>query len=434
MSNFITSLCSAIAEPTGGNSQTRLLIGRAIADTIAVAAAGFSEPVVRASLSAYPGDSAKTWSGETCESKEAAVMLNATATHALDFDDVYLDSMIHPSAVIVPALLVLGAHGHLHRSIEAMAAGLIAGNAIASMLGAGHYQRGWHGTGTIGAFSAAAAAGKLAGLTDSQQRSAFALAAAMSGGLQLNFSTMAKPCQAGFAAVAGFRAVRLAAAGVTGAQDIFGPGGYLELYRGHTASSGDLCFELRADRIAVKLYPSCYAASRLIGVALDARSSLGAIFSDPSVTCRLVVPTGSLVVLRFDDPVDGMQAKFSAPYNVCTALVEGAPHLTHFEDKAVNRKSIRACMRRLVIDEDSAQISGGDIRIGHVILEVLRDGLIIKRFTREAIPGSGRDPVTIEQFRTKASSCFDRYRRACGRDFPMRTIAEEIPEVHAWLA
>ncbi|MFT8243527.1 MmgE/PrpD family protein [Roseomonas sp. BN140053] len=48
-------------------------------------------------------------------------------------------------------------------------------------VGPGHYHRGWHGTGTIGAF--AAAASRLLRLDEAQIAQALALAAAQSGGL-----------------------------------------------------------------------------------------------------------------------------------------------------------------------------------------------------------------------------------------------------------
>jgi 2-methylcitrate dehydratase PrpD len=429
MPSFIDELCTAIADTSGGDAACRSLIGRTIVDTLAVAAAGFGEPVVRACASAYEGTAARTWSGEHCESTESAILLNAIAAHALDFDDVYLESMIHPSAVLVP--VVLHENADHTTAIEALAAGLIAGKAIASRLGPGHYQRGWHGTGTIGVFAATAAASKLFGLTGSKIKSALSLAAAMSGGLQINFSTMAKACHAGFAAAAGFRAARLAAAGVTGAPNVFAPGGYVDLY-GDPEGSANVLFDLRPDEVALKLYPSCYAANRLVGIALDARSALGPIFDDVEIRCKLRVPAGSLRVLRFAQPIDGLQAKFSAAYNICVALLDGAPGIQHFSDAEVQRTDIKACMSRLSIVEDPSQPSGGDIRFGKVTLEIHLNETDVAAFTRSSIPGSAEDPATRLQFREKTISCLAKFSGEFGREYALERIAGGIPEARAW--
>jgi len=434
MDAFTDRLCEAVATADGGSAYQRSLIGRAIGDTVAVAAAGFAEPVTRASLQAYSGQGTPTWSGEPCESAEAAIMINAIAAHALDFDDVYLDSSTHPSAVIVPAVLRGGTDQDPDEIISAVAAGLIAARAVAARLGKGHYERGWHGTGTIGVFAAAAAAGRLAGLDLDRQRSAFGLAAAMSGGLQINFSTMAKPCHAGFAAAAGVRAVRLAAAGVTAARDVFGDGGYADLY-GHGAAFelGDDAFALRPDQIAVKLYPCCFAASRLVGAALDAREKLGALFADETVAVQLQAPKGSLKVLRFADPKTGMEAKFSGQYTVCAALLDGPLSISNFADESVARADIRACMARLEITEDAGQPSHGDIEFGQVRLAVFKQGVFIDSFIRSAIPGAPSDPATQGQVCAKAQSCLALFKDQFGHDFPILEPLRLLPEAAAWV-
>ena len=82
--SFIDRLSSAVRHCDVRDAASLELIGRAIADTLSVAAAGFLAPVTRNALSAYSGNSVSTWSGELCESAEAAVMINAIASHPLD--------------------------------------------------------------------------------------------------------------------------------------------------------------------------------------------------------------------------------------------------------------------------------------------------------------------------------------------------------------
>ena len=53
--------------------------------------------------------------GSTAPTAEHAALVTATAGHALDYDDVHLDSTTHPSVVIVPALLAMQAEQGLDR-------------------------------------------------------------------------------------------------------------------------------------------------------------------------------------------------------------------------------------------------------------------------------------------------------------------------------
>lgn len=418
--DFLDKLCHAVLRPDILSSvHQRRLIARAMADTIAVAAAGFPEAVTRNVLAAYSGSAARAWSGETCESVEAAILVNGVASHALDFDDVYLESMAHISTVLLPAVFHSG-DDDPEAVLQSFAAGLVAAKAVARRVGAGHYHKGWHGTGTIGTFAAAAACGRLAGLDQEQMANAFALAASMSGGLQSNFSTQAKPAHAGFAAAAGFRAARLAKAGVTGSRTVFSGKGYPFLYGagdGEEDPSAD-AFELRPDMISVKLFPCCYASHRLIGIALDARAQLGEAVAGAENRYRLSVPAGSIALLRHNRPRNGMQAKFSATYPVAVALLRGTPTLADFHDEAVGDPDVAAVMDRLEVTEDAAQPSGGDIEYGEVRLTVDNGNGEPAVFVRTALPGSPIDPPAPDALREKLAGCLDIYEAWSGKAFP----------------
>ncbi len=419
-SQFLTQLCQAVLDPAiASDGETRRLIARAIADTLAVAAAGFPEDATRNTLKAYAGNGPSAWSGEACESLEAAILVNGVAAHALDFDDVYIESMAHISTVLLPTVLRDG-NDDPETVIAAFAAGLVAARAVARRVGRGHYNKGWHGTGTIGAFAAAAAAGRLEGLDQEQMANAFALAASMSGGLQSNFSTQAKPAHAGFAAVAGTRAARLAKAGMTGSREIFGPRGYPALYGvgdGEEAPGAD-AFALRPDLISLKLYPCCYATHRLVGLGLDARAALGGAVADPALRYRLSVPAGSVDILKYDRPGNGLQAKFSRTYPVAVAMLSGTPTLADFADDAVTRPETVALIERIEVVEDQSQPSGGDIEYGSAELLVTDPSGKEQRFSRSAIPGSPNDPPSPAALQDKIAGCLAIFEDWAGAPFP----------------
>lgn len=417
---FLSQLCRAVLNPAiASNSETRRLISRSIADTLAVAAAGFPEEATRNTIKAYGGNGPRAWSGEPCESLEASILVNGVAAHALDFDDVYIESMAHISTVLLPTVLRDGTTDP-DTVIAAFAAGLVAARAVARRIGRGHYNKGWHGTGTIGAFAAAAAAGRLEGLDEYKMANAFALVASMSGGLQVNFSTQAKPAHAGFAAVAGTRAARLAKAGMTGSREIFGPRGYPSLYgAGDGEAALDLeAFALRPDLISLKLYPCCYAAHRMIGLALDARSTVGGRIFDPVLRFRLIVPAGSVDILTYDRPENGLQARFSRTYPVAVALLNGTPTLADFTDEAVHRPEVIDLIERIEVIEDHTQPSGGNIEFGYGELLIITPSGENIRFVRSAIPGSPDDPPSPPSLRDKIVGCLAVFEDWSGVPFP----------------
>ncbi|MDP2780070.1 MmgE/PrpD family protein [Devosia sp.] len=432
--DFMTRLCHAVLKPDLlVEDATRRLIGRAIADTVAVAAAGFLEPAARNALAAYEGQGAVTWSGEQCESLEAAVLINGTASHALDFDDVYVESMTHISTVLLPTVLRDG-RDDPETVLTAFAAGLVAARAVARRVGRGHYNLGWHGTGTIGALASAAAAGRLEGLDADQMSNAFALAASMSGGLQANFSTQAKPAHAGFAAVAGTRAARLAKAGMTGSRAVFETRGYPDLYG---AGDGDIdppdeAFEARPDQISVKLFPCCYATHRLIGLALDARAALGDKLLDPTLRFEFSVPAGSIAILRFDKPDNGLEARFSKTYPAAVALLRGTPTLPDFYDAALHEPDIVAMMQRISVQEDQAQPSQGDIEFGQACLAITRADAAVSQFTRAALPGSPIDPPSPQALRDKIGGCLTVFESWTGQRLPILSRMSGLA-TEAWI-
>jgi 2-methylcitrate dehydratase PrpD len=95
-------------------------------------------------------------------------LLNGMSSHVLDFDDTHLKTVIHPAGPVAPAILALAerqpisGRDFLHALILGAEVECRIGNAVYPA----HYDRGWHITGTAGVFGAAAACGKLLGLSE----------------------------------------------------------------------------------------------------------------------------------------------------------------------------------------------------------------------------------------------------------------------------
>jgi 2-methylcitrate dehydratase PrpD len=144
---------------------------------------------------------------------ETTALVNALGMHAMDYDDTQLSTnpdsvyglLTHPTTPVLGAAAaaaeLVGAGGR--ELLTAYVAGVEVACRLADAMNPRHYHHGFHSTGTVGAFGAVAAAGRLLGLTREQMRHAFGIAAPLGGGYRENFGTMTKPLHAGQAAQAG---------------------------------------------------------------------------------------------------------------------------------------------------------------------------------------------------------------------------------------
>ena len=96
----------------------------------------------------------------------SAALVNGAIGHALDYDDVNLAMPGHPSVAILPGLLALAEQRESSGRdvIAAFVAGYETACRIGSAMRPGHYDLGFHATGTVGCLGAAAACARLLGL------------------------------------------------------------------------------------------------------------------------------------------------------------------------------------------------------------------------------------------------------------------------------
>ncbi|WP_315836337.1 MmgE/PrpD family protein [Bradyrhizobium prioriisuperbiae] len=204
-----------------------------------------------------------------------AALLNGALGHSLDFDDTHADSSLHPSAPVVPAAFAVGEM--VGASGREVLTAIVAGYEVCCRLGnaldpTSHYARGFHPTATAGTYGAAAAAGKLLGLSEQQLIAAFGVSGSQAAG-SLQFlvnGAWNKRYQVGAAAMNGVVAATLAKQGFVGAtESVEGKHGLLVGYTDHadankaTAGLGKVYETMK---IGVKPYPSC----RYTHAAIDA--------------------------------------------------------------------------------------------------------------------------------------------------------------------
>ena len=346
--------------PSAVRERTRTLV----ADHFAIAYRARQEAALCPSLAAalrrlgFGGGVARVIGESGSYAPPAAAFFNGALAHCLDFDDTHARASIHPSAPILPAAL---AAAEMTRAtgrdcIAAITAGYEIQIRLSLALGpSDHYARGYHPTATCGVFGAAAAAGRLFGLSSEGMARAFGLCGSQSAGSMqfLAGGAWNKPFHVGHAAMSGLLAATLAGEGFLGAQDaIEGKAGFLASYAPdpdpEKAARG-LGAEWETLHIAIKPYPSCrygHAAMDAL-IALRAESGL-----DPESieSVRIGLPrTGWRIIGdpegEKQNPRNYVDAQFSMPFAASVALREGgmdwnsyAVHLDDPRTRALCRK------------------------------------------------------------------------------------------------
>lgn len=414
------ALAEYLAQPPGQVPPEAVeLVRKAVLDTVGVALAASHEPSIAILNRAY-GDAAgpcTTWVGGGSADASRAALLNATAAHALDFDDV--DDLLtgHPSTVLVPAVLAAGesarATGAL--TVEGYWRGLVVMRALAAGLGVGeHYARGWHATATLGAVGAAAAAATVLQLNVEQVRNALGIAVSRAAGSRENFGSMTKPLHAGLAASDGVVAATLAHAGFTAGSDpVGGANGFLALYSGGAAPTPveravatervvAALHDPGAAALNVKLFPCCYATNAAVDASLDLLA--GGLSVADIAALHIDVPPAGLQPLTESVPQTGLEAKFSLSYVVASCLIDGSLGLDAFTDAAVRRESVLDLATRVTASENLTSGSTGRLVFAAEVVAHTRSG-ITQTARCDAPRGHASRPSRMSEIQAKFDDC-----------------------------
>ncbi|MBM3570220.1 MAG: MmgE/PrpD family protein, partial [Alphaproteobacteria bacterium] len=288
-----------------------------------------------------------------------AALINGTASHLVEFDDIFRDAIYHPGSPTIAAAIAAaqerGASGEL--LLRAIVVGYEISTRIGVAVNPAHY-RFWHTTGTVGTFGAAAAVGTVLGLDSKQMAHALANAATMAAGLQQAFRSDAnsKPLHAGHAAEAGALAAMLAGEGFTGALDALeGEAGFGAALGGKpdwSRATADLGRRYNVTAMTFKNHGCCgHAFAAIDGALLLAkRHGLG---PENIRAVRVGSYRAALEVAGMRDPRTAFQGKFSVPYVVASALVHGSVRLDAFAPKRLFDPPTRALMARLTFELDA---------------------------------------------------------------------------------
>jgi 2-methylcitrate dehydratase PrpD len=310
----------------------------------------------------------------------AAALINGSAAHTVEVDDIFRDGIYHPGAPTIPAALALaqakGVTGEAF--LRAVVVGYEISTRIGAAMGKAHYKY-WHNTGTIGVFGACAAACEILKLDAKRFAHALATVTTFSAALQQAFrmDSMSKPLHAGRAAEAGVTAALAAREGVTGSLDVIeGDAGF-----GKAMSNGpdwSECFAtlgrtFNICRMTFKNHTCCGHTFAAIDGALALQSKMG-IAAREIERIRVGSYRAAKEVSGYDSPTTPAEARFSLKYVVATALTHGSVRFAAFEPARMNDPATRELMTKIDVAIDPELDAAFPKQRAARVAFVMRDG------------------------------------------------------------
>ena len=385
-----------------------------ILDWIAVTIGGAYEPLTKKLIDVALTEGAKGPARLIGHShgliSSQAALINGSASHALDYDDVNERMNGHPTVPLVPALMALSDEKPVRGIdfITAFVTGYEVETALAEMSGFAHYDKGWHGTATYGTFGAAAACANLMGLNDIQSTMALGIAATQAAGLKSMFGTMCKPLHAGKAASNGLLTARLASRGFTSREDaIECPQGFAA-----TQAEGFKPLPVRPDDQAgfaveenlFKYHAACYLTHAGIEAVKNLRDG-NEIDLEDIVSIEQYVPGTHFSVCNISEPKTGLEVKFSMRHTAAMALSGiDTGSLGSYEDSIAVRAD-------LISLRDKVKVIARNFptRMQSEVAITLKNGQILSSFADAGVPARDLDVQEgrlIEKFQSLADPIF----------------------------
>jgi 2-methylcitrate dehydratase PrpD len=358
-----SGVTTLLAERIANSCYTRLapetivVAKQCLLDILGVMLAGIDEPLSRILLSEIDEEGGNPLASMVGTGRQGtlaqAALVNGSAGHAHDYDDVHGVMTGHPTVPVAPAVMALAEYLNATGTdvITALATGIDTECLVSSYMGPSHYAKGWHTTATVGCFGSAAASAQMLGLDADTTARALGIAGTQAAGLKSLFGSMCKPLHAGHAAATGLTAARLARKGFTSCPDV------LEAEQGFgDTQSTSVSIERFRQALAVdsfvpdvcfKYHASCYLTHAAIEAAMALRQAHG-IQPDEIKHVEIMVDQGHFKVCNIQEPATGLEAKFSLRFTTAMALngldtsgvatytdeITRAPSLVKLRDKA----------------------------------------------------------------------------------------------------
>jgi 2-methylcitrate dehydratase PrpD len=294
-----------------------------------------------------------------------AVIANGTLAHGLDYDDTLEEAIVHTGSCAWMTALAVGEE--VGASGAAVLEAAIVGTEVLCKIGlvapGKFHARGFHPTAICSTFGAAAAAGRLYGLTLDQWGDAFGLCGSQSSGIieYLADGTWTKRMHPGWSAHGGVIATMLAKEGFRGPAKVFeGTHGFFSAFGGKNEYRYEKLLELGKDweipRLTFKSYPCGSISHPYMDCALRIKQKYSPA---PEKITEIVCRTAEGPVHRLWEPLADKQkpvssygAKFSLPYSIAVMIVRGRAGLDEFTEEAIRDPAVLDLARKVRYELD----------------------------------------------------------------------------------
>ena len=280
-----------------------------------------------------------------------AAFANAACAHALDMDDGHRFAALHPGTVVIPA--AIAAAELSGASTRELIAGVVVGYEVMIRIGMAinpsSLNRGFHSTGIVGPFGAAAAAANIMGLSREDTIGAFGLAGLQASGLlQVNHDdegAKVKPINPARASMAGVLSSILAERRARGPRSIFeGKDGFLKAVTDEVKvelMTHKLGQEFEICNVYLKLYAACRHAHAAIDAALEASRTA---HIDPQEISKISIQTypAAIRLAGMTNATTPSAGRFSIPFSVALAIIKQDAGADKYSEENVRDQRIQA--------------------------------------------------------------------------------------------
>jgi len=329
-----------------------------------------------------------------------AALINGISSHVLDYDDTHSRNIIHPAGPVISAILALSEHHPVsgNEFVNALVLGVDAECRIGNSVYPKHYDVGWHITGTAGVFGAAAASGKLLGLSEQQMLWALGLAATQPVGLQEMFGSMTKSFHPGRAAQNGLTAALLASKNFTSSEQSleakYGWANVVSAAHNYDDITKRLGESFEISKNTYKPFACGVVMHATIDGCVQLRNE-NKLSADEIDHVDLRVHPLVMQLTSKKSPQTGLEGKFSIYHAASVALVEGAGGIEQFSDRAVRDRTIASLRDRVSTVVDSS-LHEDQVRIA----VVTKNGRRLEKFVEHAV-GSLDHPMSDKDLEAK---------------------------------
>jgi 2-methylcitrate dehydratase PrpD len=347
-----------------------------------------------------------------------AAQANATMAHALDFDDVHEAAVMHPGIASIPVVMAVGeAQGNLSGkeliTCTALGVDMMCRLALATTPGKSPIELGWHLTSLFGFMGAAATAARVMGLSEEMIVDAMGIGYHQCGGNGqcVKDGALTKRLGPGFAVKGGITSALMAKAGVTGSKNTFeGEWGFYKQYMhgdyGREILLADLGKRFEGVNVVIKPYPCCRGIHPAIDAALALTSEEGIRVNDIK---EIVLSVTDAHLKLLCNPLDAkraprspVDAQFSIPWGVASALVGNHVGLSDFTDSAIKNRDVLEVTQKMQVEVDNSLHKPGPEPTR--VKVVTNDGKAFAKVVENPL-GSLERPMSFEDCAVKFRDC-----------------------------